>query len=39
MTDRSIFGFEILLYDTLVNELEPMDWEIFRAYKGNDGCQ
>lgn len=33
LTDRSIFGLKFA-YDTLVNELEPMDWEIFRAYKG-----
>ena len=33
LIDRSIFGLKFA-YDTLVNELEPMDWEIFRAYKG-----
>lgn len=33
LTDRSIFGLKFA-YDTLVNELEPMDWETFRAYKG-----
>ena len=27
LTDRSIFGLKFA-YDTLVNELEPMDWEI-----------
>ncbi len=33
ISDRSLFGLKFA-YDKVVNELAPIDWETFRAYKG-----